>query len=178
MSISLTVRIPDEIWSQIEKYGRDNHSKEDGFDKTETAISLFKIALNIPLNSESNTVLDIVRQDNLEEAISKLRLELTETIDNRLNEQSERFANLIAELKDNYQSEIELLEAESAEHLEKTSEGVSATSLAVIFEDEPDQNIIVEDKPENAITVATEQNRRYVEEHLKELRWPQWTEQK
>jgi CHASE3 domain sensor protein len=161
MSISLTVRIPDDLWSQIEKYGRDNHSTEDGFDKTKTAISLFKTALNIPLDSESNAVLDIVRQDDLREAISRLRLELTETIDNRLDRQSESFAKLIAELKHNYQSEIDFLEITSeehrryAEHLEETSEGVSAASLEVIFEDEPDQNSIAVDKPENAITTVS-----------------------
>ena len=155
MSISLTVRIPDELWSQIEKYGRYNHSTEDGFDKTKTAISLFKIALNIPLDSESNAVLDIVRQDNLREAISKLRDELTETIDNRLDKQSESFAKRISDLKHNYQSEIELLEITSeenrryAEHLEETSERVSAASLA-----EPDQHSLVDEKPENAIAIV------------------------
>lgn len=157
MSKSLTVRIPDDLWSHIEKYGLENHSIEDGFDKTKTAIALFKIALNIPLDSESNAPLDIVRQDDLREAISKLRLELTETIDNRLDKQSEGFAKLIAELKHNYQSEIGLLEITSEEHqryakyLEETSEGVSAASLA-----EPDQNPIVEDKPENAIAASDE----------------------
>jgi hypothetical protein len=158
MSISLTVRIPDDLWSQIEKYGRDNHSTEDGFDKTKTAISLFKIALNIPLDSESNALLDIVRQDDLREAISKLRLELTETIDNRLDRQAEGFAKRISDLKYNYQSEIDLLEITSEEHrryaesLEETSEGVSAASLA-----EPDQQSLVDEKPENAIAVATDE---------------------
>jgi hypothetical protein len=169
MSQSLTVRIPDELWAEIEKYGLAFYPNGEGFDKTKTAIALFKAALN--LNDSSYSSLDdVVRQEDLSNAIaglqetfhgllsdssldivrqedlSKAIAELQETFHGLLDRQSQNFATQISELKSNYQAEIDLLEVTSEENWryaksleEEKEQGISAASLAPIFEDVPPQ---------------------------------------
>ena len=110
--ILATFRVDPERWQAFK-----GKAKAKGSNASTVLIQFVTAYLdkNIDGNIDKSNI-DRDLDEKIENAIAKLRNELTETIDNRLNEQSECFANLITELKDNYQSEIELLEAVSEQN--------------------------------------------------------------
>jgi hypothetical protein len=116
MSQSLTIRVPDELWSAIEGYGLENYPNGESFDKTKTAIALFKMGLGIPPEIESNSLPDIVRRDEMQAALTALRSELVEIFQQNADRQAERLANQSADMTSHHRADMQALEQADESH--------------------------------------------------------------
>jgi hypothetical protein len=158
--ILATFRVDPDKWQAFK-----GKAKAEGSNASAVLIQFVTDYLDGNIDSNIDKLdIDHGLDERIDNAIAKLRDELTETIDNRINQQSERFSAQIERLKFTYQPE-ELIEDE--EEQEK-----SLVSLGSIFEGLGSFSVEVvptEVKASDPIAVSKEE-KKLIEKIKKELK--------